>query len=124
MGRVGYLRWRKDAQRFHAERMCALAAASGAPAAELERATALVRKERPADDAHRAQAQAFEDALCLVFVERQLAAFAETVTPDKLRSILVKTLPKMSDDAVGRAAALPLDEAHRALLLEVAEEVR
>ena len=118
--RPGYLRWRRDAQRFHAERMRALVGGLGVPEATLDRAEALICKARPGDDTHRREAQHFEDALCLVFLEWQLADFATTVSPDKLRAILTKTLPKMSAAAVELAAALPLPPEHRALLLELA----
>lgn len=122
--RAGYLRWRKDAQRFHAERLAELTNAAGVPADVLERARALVLKSRPGDDPdHRAQAQTYEDVLCLVFLEQQLASFADTVSEDKLRSILTKTLPKMSPEAIDRAAALPLAPAHLALLGELAAEL-
>ncbi len=123
--RVGYLRWRKDAQRFHADRLAELLAGGDVPGGVLERAQALIQKARPAagDDAHAAQAQAFEDALCLVFLEQQLAEFADTVPEDKLRSILVKTLPKMSTEAIGHAAALPLADAHLDLLRTLVAEV-
>jgi len=119
-GRAGYLRWRKAAQRFHAERMRELVAPLCAPADVVERAAALIEKRRPGNERHRRELQAFEDALCLVFVEHQLAGFATTVSPEKLRGIVAKTLPKMSPEAVGLAAALPLAPEHRALLLELA----
>jgi len=118
--RAGYLRWRRSAQQFHAERMRELVAPLGAPADVVLRAAALIEKRRPGDEIHRRELQAFEDALCLVFVEHQLAAFAATVSPEKLRGIVEKTLPKMSREAIGLATALPLASEHRALLLELA----
>ena len=120
--RPGYLRWRKDAGRFHAERMTVIAKESGVPAETIDRAAALIRKARPLTPAHRAESQAFEDALCLVFVEQQLSEFAQTVTEEKLRSILAKTLPKMSAAAITRAAALPMQPDHRKLLLDLASQ--
>ncbi len=123
--RAGYLRWRKAAQRHHADRLVELVAGLSVPSDVLERAQALIQKSRPVegDDEHAAQAQTYEDVLCLVFLEQQLAEFAGTVTPEKLRHILAKTLPKMSPDAVGQAAALPLDAAHLELLLELVAEL-
>jgi hypothetical protein len=116
--RVGYLRWRKDAQGHHAERLAELTRGLDVPDDVLQRAQALVRKQRPApDDAeHAEQAQVYEDVLCLVFLEQQLESFAGTVSAEKLQSILAKTLPKMSAEAIGLAAALPLAEDHRELL--------
>jgi hypothetical protein len=121
--RAGYLRWRRDAQRFHAERLGELVADTDVPPGVLERAQALLQKGRPGNDAeHAAEAQTFEDVLCLVFLEQQLASFAGTVDAAKLRSILAKTLPKMSADAIEHAAALPLSEAHLELLRELVAE--
>jgi len=123
MGRPGYLRWRKEAQRFHAERLAELLAGVPVPSDVLARAQALVRKERAEGPLEGAQRQVFEDVLCLVFLEQQLAAFAGTLEGDKLRSILAKTLPKMSAEAIGHAAALPLDAAHLDLLRELVAEL-
>ena len=71
-GRAGYLRWRKDAQRFHADRLAELVGDAAIEADVIERAQQLIRKERP-DDTRRTSAQTFEDVLCLVFLEQQLA---------------------------------------------------
>jgi hypothetical protein len=122
-GRTGYLRWRRDAQRFHAERMREIVARAGGPDAVVDHAAKLIQKARPLDETHRAEARAFEDALCLVFVEHQLADFANSVSSDKLRSILSKTLPKMSPEAVALAAELPVVPEHRALLHELAAQI-
>lgn len=122
--RPGYLRWRKDAQRFHADRLGELLADLDVPASALDRARALIRKQRPGADAtHLREAQVFEDVLCLVFLEQQLGEFAGTVAPDRLRSILAKTLPKMSAEAIGQASELALDDAHLALLHELVAEL-
>lgn len=122
--RAGYLRWRRDAQRFHADRLAELLQGLEVPPLVLRRAQALIRKERPGADAnHAREVQTFEDVLCLVFLEQQLAAFAGTVEPEKLRSILAKTLPKMSPEAIRHAAALPLEAAHAALLHALVAEL-
>ena len=45
-----------------------------------------------------ALAQLIEDALCLVFVEDQLAEFSPRVEAAKLKEIVEKTLEKMSPE--------------------------
>ena len=72
-GREGYLRWRAMLQRFHADALGEIMTAAGYEAAEVKRAQDLVRKRGLGRDP---DAQAMEDALCLVFMETQLADFA------------------------------------------------
>src|SRR5262245_45474761 len=50
-GRVGYLKWRKDLQGFHARRIGEIMAAAGYDAGDVERVGALIRKERLKADA-------------------------------------------------------------------------
>jgi hypothetical protein len=64
-GRVGYLRWRKDLQAFHAARVGEIMTAAGYDAAAIGRVGALIRKERLKADA---EAQTLEDVACLVFL--------------------------------------------------------
>jgi ketosteroid isomerase-like protein len=115
-GRAGYLRWRKGLHAQHAEELGALMRAHGYDTATIERAQRLVRK----DDLARgdADAQALEDALCLVFLETQLADVAARLEPETLSRVLVRTARKMSD--AGRAAIgeLPLTPDARRLLEE------
>ena len=56
---------------------------------------------------HNNEAQAMEDALCLVFLESQFAEFRRKTAEVKIVSILRKTWGKMSDR--GKEAALSLD---------------
>ena len=49
-GRVGYLKWRKDLQGFHARRIGDIMMAAGYDAGDVERVGALVRKERLKSD--------------------------------------------------------------------------
>src|SRR2546429_8753974 len=61
-GRVGYLRWRKDLQDFHARRIAEIMAAAGYDPDAIARVGALVRKERLKADA---EAQMLEDVACI-----------------------------------------------------------
>jgi len=103
-GRVGYLRWRKDLQGFHAERVGAIMAAAGYDAVDIGRVGALIRKERLKSDA---EAQTIEDVACIVFLTHYLDEFVEKTDRDKVAGILAKTWSKMSP--AGRAQALALD---------------
>jgi len=105
-GRVGYLKWRKNLQGFHARRIGDIMMAAGYDASDVERVGALVRKERLKSDP---DAQMIEDVACVVFLEHYLADFLAKTDQDKLAGILAKTWNKMSplgrDEA--RKLALP-----------------
>jgi len=105
-GRAGYLRWRRDAQTRQAERSESLLTEAGVDADTVARVARLVGKRCPPDDA---DAQALEDAACLVFLEQQFADFAAQHDDDKLLDILRKTWGKMSPRAQELARGLALD---------------
>jgi len=112
-GRVGYLRWRKDLQDFHARRLAEIMAAAGYADADIGRVGALVRKERLKSDA---EAQMLEDVACLVFLAHYLSDFVAKTEQDKLPGILAKTWNKMSASARDAALKLPLPPTIPALL--------
>jgi hypothetical protein len=115
-GRAGYLAWRRAAQDHHAARTQQVLSAFDFGEATQSKVAALLRKRRPKDDDGKRDAQCFEDVLCLVFLEQQLAAFSKKISDGKLESILSKTIPKMSPQAIDLAVQLPLQPAHRACL--------
>ena len=102
-GRAGYLRWREELKRFHADRVAGIMAGLGWPQADRDRVAALIRKEGIKRDP---EAQTLEDVICLVFVAHEFAPFAAKHAPDKVRDIVAKTGRKMSPR--GRAAAVAL----------------
>ena len=61
-------------------------------------------------------AQALEDALCLVFLEAQLGDVAARLEPDTLARVLVRTANKMSDAGRSSIAELPLPPGARYVL--------
>jgi hypothetical protein len=117
-GRSGYLRWRRDQKRRHAEQVGELLAAVGYDADTIGRVQALVRRDGLGSDAG---AQVIEDAACLAFLETQLADVAARMERDHLASVLTKTAAKMSPAALALVAEVPLDESARRLLYEVLE---
>jgi hypothetical protein len=104
-GRVGYLRWRKDLQEFHARRLGEIMAAASYDSDAIARVGALIRKERLKADA---EAQMLEDVACVVFLEHYLADFLRKTDQDKLAGILAKTWHKMSPLGREEARKLPL----------------
>jgi len=112
-GRAGYHRWRKALQAHHAKIIGAILADAGYGEDAIVRVKDIVCKRGLGRDE---EVQTFEDALCLVFFETQLADLAGRLDEEKLLDVAQKTLRKMSDAAIARARDLPLAPAHRALL--------
>jgi hypothetical protein len=106
MDRQGYLQWRKQANRFHAEVATDILREIGYGEPTVVRVVALLKKERLKSDP---DAQILEDVVDLVFLESYLAGFVAAhpeYSTDKWLDILRKTASKMS--ARGRAAAVGL----------------
>lgn len=102
-GREGYLVWRRDAAKFHAERISALMQSCGYDTATCQRVADLMRKKNLKIDP---EAQTLEDVACLVFLKFYAGAFSQKHAFDRVLPIVKKTAAKMS--ANGRAAALAL----------------
>jgi ketosteroid isomerase-like protein len=113
-GRAGYLRWRRELHERHARELGEILSRAGYDDASIARVQAIVRKHGLGRGD--AEVQVLEDALCLVFLETQLADVATRLDPEKLTDVLQKTARKMSD--AGRAAIVrvPLEPAERAVL--------
>jgi hypothetical protein len=112
-GRAGYLRWRREQHRRHADELAAILTDCGYDDATISRVASIVRKEGLGRDP---EVQALEDALCLVFLETQLGDVAARLDHDKLVDVLAKTAKKMSPAGLEAAASLPLDDAGASLL--------
>lgn len=113
MDRPGYLRWRKELGRKHAEWAGEILTTCGYDDADIARAGSLLRKENLRRDA---ETQALEDVAALVFLAHYAADFAGKHAPDKVVTILAKTLAKMSDHGKAAAATLDLAPAVRGAL--------
>jgi hypothetical protein len=104
MTRPGYLKWRADLKKFHAEKSGAILREVGYDDATIHRVQDLnLKKNFPAD----AEVRVLEDALCLVFLEFQFAALAAKSDDDKMINALRKSWEKMTEAA--RAEALKLN---------------
>jgi len=106
-GRGGYLRWRSAVHQRQGQRVRELLMSAGCDAALGERVAHLVAKTTPRGDP---EAQALEDAACLVFLETELAEFQRKHDRGKVIDILQKTwTKKMSPrgQELARSLALP-----------------
>lgn len=105
-GRVGYLKWRKDLSKMHADLASDVLRGLGAPEALISALRALNLKEGLKLNP---ETQTIEDALCLSFLEHEFAEFAEKHEDDKVIDIVQKTWRKMSERAHAAALSLPLE---------------
>lgn len=112
-GRSGYLRWRSELSRRHAETSQKILAELGYDEATREHVRRIVLKQNLSRDG---DVQTMEDALCLSFLEHEFAEFASRHEDQKVVSILRKTWRKMSLRARELALSLPLDARARALV--------
>ena len=114
-GRAGYLRWKRDQRRRHADDAAELLGAVGYDEVTVERVKALIRRDSLASDAG---SQAIEDAACLVFLETQLADVSTRLDRDHLIDVLRKTARKISPTGAAAIGRIPLGEAERQLLAD------
>lgn len=105
-GRVGYLKWRKDLSKKHAELSSKVLRELDASEDLIESVRALNLKEGLKTNQ---DTQTIEDALCLSFLEHEFSAFAEKHDDEKVIDIVQKTWRKMSDRAHAEALGIPLD---------------
>lgn len=104
MTRPGYLKWREDLKRFHADTAGAILREAGYPEDLVARVRALnLKKDFPSDP----ESRVLEDALCLVFLEFQFADLAAKTAEDKMINALRKSWNKMTP--AGREQALKLN---------------
>ncbi|MBB1492679.1 DUF4202 domain-containing protein [Paracoccus sp. MC1854] len=99
-GREGYLTWRREQGRRHAERVMGLMRDAGYPEDQVDHAGRMLRKEGIKRDP---AVQALEDVACFTFIRHYLGDFATTQEPDALLVIVQKTARKMSPEARLRA---------------------
>ena len=116
-GRPGYLRWRRALHEQHAEDVARILTDVGYDADTIARVQDIVRKRRLGKDP---EVQVFEDALCLVLLETQLAELAARLDDDKMLDVAAKTIRKMSPPALDLALTLDLTDTQLAFLREAA----
>jgi len=108
MTRAGYLKWRADLKKLHAQRAGEILREVGYDEETIRRVQDLnLKKNFPAD----AECRVLEDALCLVFLEFQLTDLAAKTDDEKIVNALKKSWEKMTEAA--RAEALKLNYGER-----------
>jgi hypothetical protein len=113
MTRAGYLKWRADLKKFHAEKSGAILREIGYDEETIRRVQDLnLKKNFPVD----AETRTLEDALCLVFLEFQLADLAAKTAEDKMINALQKSWGKMTEAARAEALKLNYGEREKTLL--------
>ncbi|WP_378176426.1 DUF4202 domain-containing protein [Aquimarina sp. SS2-1] len=110
MDRVGYLKWRAELKKFHADKTAEILNEVGYDRETIDRVSFLIQKKKLKKDE---DTQTLEDVICLVFLEFYYPEFYEKHTSEKVIDILQKTWKKMSDE--GRKAALTLSYPEKGL---------
>ena len=113
MTRAGYLRWREELKRFHAEKSTEILREAGYPEDIIARVRDLNLKKNFGADP---ECQLLEDALCLVTLQYQLGDLMDKTEPDKMIRILQKTWKKMSPAARREALGLSFSDREKELL--------
>jgi hypothetical protein len=104
-GRVGYLQWRTQLARFHADTAARLLAESGY---EQESIDAVRRINLKQNLRSSPETQTMEDALCLAFLEFEFNDFIAKYPAEKVIEVVQKTWRKMSVRGHELALQLPL----------------
>lgn len=111
--RAGYLQWRQKLKEFHADKAAGILREVGYGGDVIARVRDLnLKKNFPADP----ECRVLEDALCLVFLERQFADLAAKATEEKMITALQKCWGKMTPAAHAFALKLNFTPAERRLV--------
>jgi hypothetical protein len=113
MTKPGYLKWRQQLKQLHAENSGRILRELGYPDEMIQRVQHLNLKINfPADP----DSRVLEDALCLVFLERQLTELAAKSTEQKVINALQKSWAKMTPTGQALALKIPYPPFEKALL--------
>lgn len=107
MNRVGYLKWRQDLKKFHAQKATEILKEVGYDQVTIDKVTFLLEKKQLKKNE---DTQTLEDVICLVFLEFYFESFAQKHAEDKTIEILQKTWRKMSEKGQKAALGLPLSK--------------
>ena len=107
MNKIGYLKWRQDLKKFHAEKAGGILKSIGYDQKTIDNVAFLLEKKQLKKNE---DTQTLEDVICLVFLEFYFEPFAKKYSEEKLIDILQKTWRKMSEKGQKTALKLPLSE--------------
>jgi Domain of unknown function (DUF4202) len=113
MTRTGYLQWREGLKKFHAKKAGEILAEVGYPPETIARVQSLnLKKDFPRDS----ETRVLEDALCLIFLERQFGELASKTSEEKMINALQKSWKKMTPAGREQALKLAYSPVEKALL--------
>ena len=104
MDRVGYLKWREDLKKFHANLTAEILEKAGYSKEFIDRVSFLIEKKSLKKDE---ETQLLEDVICLVFLEYYFDPFVHKHDREKMKNIILKTWNKMSE--AGHQEALKIN---------------
>lgn len=105
LGKTGYMLWRKDQGKLHAQLTAELMQKNGYCAEDAAIVASVLKKEKLKSNP---LTQTLEDVACLVFLQFYFADFATKHSEEKLVDIVQKTWRKMSDKAQNIALTFTL----------------
>jgi len=111
--RTGYLKWREDLKKMHAELTGTILEDLAFSKEDIARVQFLIRKKMIKKDA---ESQTLEDVICLVFLQHYFEGFAAKHVDEKIIDIVQKTWKKMSPKGHRAALSLPLSEKTKELV--------
>ncbi len=105
MNRVGYLKWRQELKRFHAQKASEILTQVGYGQEVIDQVEFLLLKKQLKKNL---ETQTLEDVICLVFLQYYFEPFAKKHPEDKVIDIVQKTWRKMSTEGQKAALKLPI----------------
>lgn len=120
-GREGYHAWRRSLAVRHADGAAEILARAGYGESLIDRVGEIIQKKNRVRDP---EVQVFEDALCLVFLETQLADFADKHLEEKVVDVILRSLQKMSEEGRHTASKVELGARERELLARAVQRFR
>ena len=112
-GRAGYLKWRSDLSKYHAEKASEILASVGYDQETIASVREIILKQKLKLNP---DVQTIENALCLVFLEFQFDDLIAKQSEEKMIDILRKTWGKMSEPGREAALSLQYSETGKALI--------
>lgn len=113
MNRVGYLKWRQELKKFHAEKAAEILEQVGYDHETIDKVKFLLEKKQLKRND---ETQTLEDVICLVFLEYYFEPFAKEHPEEKVVDILQKTWRKMSEKGQEAALKLPMSQTSKGLV--------
>jgi hypothetical protein len=115
MDRVGYLKWREDLKKYHAQTTAEILAKAGYSQEFINRVSFLIEKKLLKKDE---ETQLLEDVICLVFLEYYFDPFVHKHDREKMKNIILKTWNKMSEAGHQEALKINFSDTNLQLIKE------